>query len=300
MSTNFKPLKAHTYEPSRIIYPCWVQPKLNGLRAVYQNGNFYSRDFERWNTPVVSHLTSVLLSLFDTKIILDGEMYVHGWLLQQINSAAGVNRLGPNERTRDVEFHVFDVVNFGTSFAQRTRETFEVLNHPTNLSGVKAVTTQYVHSAAEADRFYIQCIELGYEGIMYRLGDCSYTHPNQPGTPPENPRARSLSDQDNRVWHMLKRKDWQDDEFEIVAVLEGKETDKGSKLVGCVGALVCRNGVGVEFSCGGFEGFTHSDLRAMFLNPPIGQFATIKYLTLTEEQTPFNAHVIAIRPTRPS
>lgn len=291
-----KPLKAHKYEESRITYPCWLQPKLNGLRALYQNGKFYSQDFEQWNDPVVHHLVTELRDTFDQNIVLDGEIYVHGWLLQQINSACGVTRLAPNSRTTDVQYHVFDRVSFRDDFATRTRDVFDTLTAH-RLKRVFPVRPVYVHSRAEADRYYIQQVELGYEGIMYRLDDCPYTKPNQPGTSPSNPRARYISDQNNRVWHMLKRKDWHDDEFLCVGVQEGKETDKGGKLVGAVGSVTCVNSQGVEFNVGSFEGFALDERINLWNHTElvVGHMLTVKYLTLTENGTPFNARVTSVR-----
>ena len=75
------------YEPHRVTYPCYVQPKLNGIRALYQNGNFQSRDQLPFPPGLLNHLSSPLQSAFDPSVILDGELYVHGWPLQRINAA---------------------------------------------------------------------------------------------------------------------------------------------------------------------------------------------------------------------
>ena len=120
-----KPLLAHIYEPHRVTYPCYVQPKLNGIRALYQNGRFQSRDEIPYGQSLLAHLAAPLASCFGAEVILDGELYVHGWPLQRINAAVTPVRQHPTEDTLKVEYHVFDVVDFRKSFDQRTSICFK-------------------------------------------------------------------------------------------------------------------------------------------------------------------------------
>ena len=204
-----KPLLAHIYEPHRVTYLCYVQPKLNGIRALYQGGRFQSRDELPFPTELLKHLAEPLLQTFDPSIILDGELYVHGWPLQRINAAVTPVRQHPTEDTLKVEYHVFDCVDFNKSFIERFSFVRSYLHQ-----GCKFVETHEVQDEQEANELYAVWVDEGYEGLMYRLGDCPYTKPKQAfydhplgaGTFPS--RARFLSDKSNRVWHLLKRKDW--------------------------------------------------------------------------------------------
>jgi len=119
-----KPLLAHIYEPRRVTYPCYLQPKLNGIRALYQGGHFQSRDQLPFPNGLLSHLAEPLLRLFGPEVILDGELYVHGWPLQRINAAVTPVRQQPTEDTLKVEYHVFDVVDFEKSFEERQHNRF--------------------------------------------------------------------------------------------------------------------------------------------------------------------------------
>lgn len=278
---------AHTYEPKRWPenVPCHVQPKLNGIRALYQNGSFQSRDELPWNKNVLAHLTEPLLRMFpDERIILDGELYVHGWSLQRINGAVQIARTEPREDTKEVQFWVFDVVSYQSSFIDRIRSVFTTilqLNHPM----IRAVTTVQVpaNDRAWVEKFYSEVVTDGFEGIMFRIGACPYTRPSM---------GRGISDKNNRVWHLLKRKDWHDGEFECVGVEEGL-----GKRAGMVGAFVCK----IEknqasnrnlFTVG--SGLTDAEATEYFNNPPIGKFIKVKYLTLSQDGIPLNPTVMAV------
>lgn len=282
-----KPMLAHIFSPKRWPenVPCYVQPKLNGVRALYQAGTFQSRDELPWNPKVLAHLIEPLKRMFpDERTILDGELYVHGWSLQRINGAVQIARTEPREDTREVQFWIFDVVSYQLSFEERICPVFNTilqLKHPS----INAVTTVSVppHDRQWVETFYSMCVSDNYEGIMYRIGSCSYTRPSM---------GRGISDKNNRTWHLLKRKDWQDGEFECVDVEEGE-----GKRAGMVGAFVCK----IEknqasnrnlFTVG--SGLTDAEATEYFNNPPIGRKIKVKYLTLSESGVPLNPTVMAV------
>ena len=280
-----KPLLAHIYAPHRITFPCYVQPKLNGIRALYQNGHFQSRDGIPFPAGLLEHLAKPLKETFGPEVILDGELYVHGWPLQRINAAVTPVRLMPTEDTVKVEYHMFDVVDFGKSFEERfahsgvTKSLFD--------AGLKFVETWKLTSEEQTNDRYSHFVSLAYEGLMYRLGDCPYTVPKQRknGEWGGSPTTAFLSDKDNRVWHLLKRKDWQDHEFTCTAVEEGE-----GKYQGTLGALVCHARKGpiqhAFFNVG--SGLTDAQRDFYWRNPPIGKMIKVKYLCLSSDGIPLN------------
>jgi ATP-dependent DNA ligase len=303
-----KPLLAHTYEPHRISYPCYVQPKLNGIRALYQNGRFQSRDGIPFSAGLLDHIAKPLLGLFSHETILDGELYVHGWPLQRINGAVTPVRQTPIEDTLQVQYHIFDKVNYNLPFIERYEAVYTT---PAVAFGVE---TKLVNSAAEADALYAYWVAAGYEGMMYRLGDCPYTVPKQEFNKQDfgrwterfhhsNPRSRFLSDKDNRAWHLIKRKDWQDDEFKCFGVIEGE-----GKYAGSLGALQCyATGQAkhykeagpfttmetlLPFSVG--SGLTDSERNHYWQNPPINRLIKVKYLCLSSDGIPLNPTILTI------
>lgn len=282
-----KPLLAHIYEPHRINFAqgIWVQDKLNGVRALSQDGYFQSRDELPWDTDVLTHLSVYMKQMFPRDWVLDGELYVHGWPLQKINGAIAVNRNGKREDSHLVEYHIFDRVDFQAPFERRF---VEMVAERRGLIGenvpIKFVRTMRAFTSVDADDFYATAIGRNYEGIMYRIGDCPYTRPKQAG---RSGRLRYLSDKNNRVWHMLKRKDWQDHEFTCVRVEEGE-----GKRSGMVGALICETTGGGYFGVG--SGLSESECIHYYENPPIGRKIKVKFLCYTSDGIPFNPTVIAV------
>lgn len=284
-----KPLLAHTYEPHRVTYPCYVQPKLNGVRALYQNGRFLSRDQVPFPVGLLDHLAKPLLEQFGTDHPpLDGELYVHGWPLQKILGAITPVRQKPTGETLQVEYHIFDVVDFDHSFEKRMVESSVV----TQGTHIFRVPSYWVQENSTADRHYAAFVDSGYEGMMYRLGHCPYTKPKQQahtlhGTPTWHVRSRFLSDKNNRCWHLLKRKDWKDDEFKIVSfnLTIGEKGEEGFQL-GCLTPS------GKPFFVG--TGLTAQERQFYFDNSPVGLRAKVKYLVLSQDGIPLNPTLLAI------
>lgn len=284
-----KPLLAHTYEPHRVAYPCYVQPKLNGIRALCQNGGFQSRDELPFSRSLLSHLSEPLQSVFDPSVILDGELYVHGWPLQRINAAVTPVRQQPTEDTLKVEFHVFDVVDFERSFVERINIQTQI-GHLRKAGGqIALVHTVHVGTEQLANLYYAQFVEDKFEGMIYRIGSCPYTVPHQSWWQRQPPlgRARFWSDQSNRCWHLLKRKDWQDDEFPFVSINEtvGDKGESGFQLW-----ATARNGAQFKFG----SGLTDAEVQHYLENPPVGRKIKGKYLVLSSEGIPLNATIEAI------
>lgn len=284
---------ARTLGPKFSQWPAYVQPKLNGVRALFQHGDrwnqvFQSRDEKIWNKKVLSHLTEELDSIGThiTKLILDGELYVHGWRLQRINGAIAVNRVCPSFDTEHVEFHVFDVVNPKLPFSERYLPIANLLREA-NLPHIRAVDTAMVHSREELDRYFRMCVSEGYEGTMvrpdglYEFGE----HMGRNGTPTQY-RSRTL-------W---KYKQWEDGEFECIGITQGE----GKADIG-VGALILqvKPDSFTELCIGQFTfkvgtGLTDEDRIAFTKNPPIGKLVKIRYLELTKDGIPFNPSFLAV------
>lgn len=271
-----KPMLARTLGPKYKSYPCYVQPKLNGVRALYQKGVFQSRDEKFWREEVLRHLTNELHGIDLGDLILDGELYVHGWRLQDINSAIAVNRLEVTPKTPQVCFYVFDVVDPKRTFSDRWFEVYNGLV-AAGLPHVKAVPTNYAYDRNALDQSFNLYTATGYEGIMlrpdgfYEFGE----HIGRNGTATQF-RSRNL-------W---KYKHWEDGEFLCVGVTQGE----GKADIG-IGALSCGVG-GLTFKVG--TGFTDEERVEFMAHPPTGRLIKIRYLNLTTDGIPFNPSFLCV------
>lgn len=295
-----KPLLAHIYEPKRVPsgIPVHIQPKLNGIRALYQAGNFQSRDELPWNPKVLKHLSDELKAMFpEPEIILDGELYVHGWPLQRINGAVQIARSEPREDTHLVEYHIFDRVSYQLSFKHRMELIEQRRSLMDRNSKICMVTTYFNCTPEITEELYIEFVQNKFEGIMYRLGGCPYTRPKERWDSMSSMLMMRLtnsmfaSDKNNRCWHLLKRKDWQDAEFLCIAVEEGE-----GKRAGMVGRFVCKVHPDKETTFGVGSGVTDEEATHYFNHPEevINHFIKVKFLTYTEEGKPFNPTIEAI------
>lgn len=267
---------ARTFGPKYTRFPCYVQPKLNGVRALYQDGVFQSRDEKLWKRPVLKHLVDDLQQLGLENAVLDGELYVHGWRLQRINGAIAVNRNEPCADTLNVEYHIFDIVDPTKKFSERWLPVAYGLKE-SMLEHCKIVTTDYVHTPEEMERYFHHYTSHGYEGIMLRP-DGLYEF----GETPHGTQKRS-----DTLW---KYKQWEDAEFVCVGVTQGE----GKADIG-IGALVCE--VKSHMSNAIFKvgtGFSDEDRIAYATNPPLGQLVRVRYLELTADGIPFNPSFLAL------
>jgi DNA ligase-1 len=218
----------------------------------------------------------------DERTILDGELYIHGWPLQKINSAIAVTRLAPSEETYQVEYHIFDVVSYNLNFEDRYFNVMKYKNLFTPDIKIRLVDTINTTDPIIANDFYALQVSRGYEGIMYRMGDCPYTQPKQPV---RNGRAGFLSDKNNRCWHLLKRKEWQDSEFPVIGISVGE-----GKRAGKVGALICETPDHKRFGVG--SGMTDEEAERFLINPP--HLIKVKFLCYTSHGIPFNPTLEAV------
>lgn len=247
---GWRPMKCQNYEEKKVVYPCMVQAKLNGLRAYFDGVNFITGDGVIWDNNVVEPL---LIDAIVAKMEKsDGEFYLHGASLQEINRIIGVGRKSQHPEVGTVGFFVFDsdearaFAGYGKIPSNETRlysvvtrvdRYYKMCLAAKKLPRIHRVPTWNVSNKREADAFYKQCIEEGYEGIVYRLPHCPKIKSACGVTLHDNIDTGYV--QDARPHWMLKRKDKFDAEFIVAELLEGKVTDKGGKHVGRMGAVVC-------------------------------------------------------------
>lgn len=276
-----KPMLAHRFNDhkDKIKYPVWIQPKLNGVRGLYAGGQFQSRDEFLWKPEVLKHLTDELSKVVDNYMVLDGELYVHGWSLQKINGAIQVNRKEANKLTPQVEYHVFDIIDTSQPdlcFSARA-ELLQALQdriHFRRVNKIKVATTVKAGEAF-AEASYALYKKEGYEGLMYRDPMAPYGF------------SQRCGNQENRWKYLLKRKSWQDDEFSIVDfnITEGSKGHRGFQLT-------CATKGGQLFNVG--SGLDISEMSEYEQEPPIGKLARVRYEMLSDAGIPLKPTLEAV------
>ena len=192
----------------------FAQPKLDGHRSPV-NGMLYSRQ----GKPI--HLPHIHEALGDYNLLnwgLDGELYVHGLMLQEIGSLIKK----PREDSKQVQLYVYDRMA-DLPFAERYAQLQERFAGMSDDVPLKLVPTFQVSSMDGLDKLHADHLEQGYEGTILRQGLAHYE---------DGKRSSSL----------LKVKDFTDTEFKVIGFKTG--TPNGSYQVPI---WVCENPSGADF-----------------------------------------------------
>jgi ATP-dependent DNA ligase len=158
-----------------------------------------------------------------------------------------------------LEYHVFDIIMPG-GFEARWRDfwTAQPANPPAQLIPVNTIC---MHGQDDVQRFFALFMEEGYEGLILR---------NKEG----------LYEIGQRSHHLQKYKEFIDEEFQIIDVVDGIGKEEGAAV------YICKNANGQEFRTrpiGSYE-----DRKQQFQNKEqlIGQWVTVRYQNLTDEGKP--------------
>jgi ATP-dependent DNA ligase len=170
-----KPMLAKSFkdEEHKVVYPCYVQPKLDGMRCLaFINGRtvkLMSRENKEITT--MDHLKDQLITigkLYDDPIILDGELYAHGKTFQENMKLLKSYKKGESEL---VKFNVYDVVK-DKPYQTRLKDLKKIFTK--SFTHIKVVETRIVRKRSDIDDYNIRFLEEGYEGTMVRHSVADY------------------------------------------------------------------------------------------------------------------------------
>ena len=261
----FKPMLAKKYEdfPGG---PVYTQPKLDGVRCIANKDGLWTRQ----GKPITAlpHIVDALQQFFMDfpNAVLDGELYNHD-LRDDFNKIISlVRKKNPSaeriaEAAAVVEYHVYDYPSVGGGFGERYKALVTELSKDTEGSPICIVETLKVYGPGELGDIYGEWIAVGFEGQMVRLHDVEY----------EQKRSKSL----------LKRKEFKDEEFEIVSVNEGEGNRSGM-----AGFITYRMEDGREFGSG-IKG-THEYCKQLLVDADKykGGTGTVRFFDYTPDGVP--------------
>lgn len=263
-SFDVRPMLAQSYDKHghKIKYPCYVQPKLDGLRCLATKDGLYSRQGKPFKA--MAHIADALIIVFSRypDLILDGELYSHEIDFQSIIS--GTKRDESNELTSKIEYHVYDCIESNKSYKDRLSLLDNVIDVDTKV--IKLVQTEYISQEDDVPYWHDKFVEDGYEGIMLRNAAGVYTP-------------------DKRSYDLQKVKSFKDDEFKIVAV----RPDKNQQAV-----FTCVTQDGTEFDV---KPQGDDELRKSYLTQDlVGKMLTVKFFDYTTSANPVPRFPVGIAP----
>lgn len=239
--------------------PQFSQPKIDGVRALISRRGAVSRNGLPFHVP---HIMKTLRPFFKAhpNAILDGELWVSGVAFPAVLSA--VRQSSPL-----LQYHVFDVVDAKKTFEERHEW---VRLHLRECAIVRLVPTVRVKSKRHLDALHKSYLADGFEGQMVRLWECRYIP--------------------TRSAHLLKRKEFQSEEYVIEGVIEGR-----GKRTGMVGAFEMSSPSGQSFRCSAAA--DDKTLKKWWRNRKVlvGKPATVRYFELTPRGVPRFPTTNAIR-----
>lgn len=215
------PMLAHSYDKQghKIIFPCYVQPKLDGHRciAIIQNGKCSLWSRTRKPITSVPHINKELLTKLSENAsnpnwIIDGELYSSKFKNDFESISHIVRQQEPDPNHTDIEYHIYDCVLTNDEFSYRWRILENNLGNSNKYC--KLVDTRYILQESDIKIWFDNYIKQGYEGLMLR--NCKGGYENK------------------RSYNLQKLKKFEDAEFKVVGIIEGK-----GKLHGHVGSFTC-------------------------------------------------------------
>jgi DNA ligase-1 len=245
-------------------YPLYVQPKLDGFRAIYHNGVFYSRTGKPMPNVQLDSYFSCLEGL--KNVVLDGELYAHGVLFQDLSKTL------TNENKAisiQLKYNVYDAIPALDWLAQKSKLDYSdrlkllrsVVNNVANYKKVIDVSTDLVEDASEVVEIYKKYLKQGYEGCMLKAPNGKY----------QWKRVTIKSGE------MLKLKPFKSEDLKVIGVYDGEGKFEGK----AGGILVDYNGVTVRIGSGFDDALRDSLSKEP--NSYIGKTAEIKYFEETED-----------------
>ena len=270
------------------------QPKLDGIRCIAMREGLFTRT----GKPItaVPHIHEALEPFLEKypNATLDGELYNHAYkddFNKIIHLVRKQNLTDEHlaESKKMIQYHIYDApVIAGVFKGDKCWTEKDLFSDRTSVLDAQfanlgidgrslhgepnplvIVETTEIHGREQLDRCYEDYVEAGYEGQMVRIDG-----------PYDNKRSPKL----------LKRKEFVDEEYEILGYEEGE-----GNRTGTIKHFKFKNKDGREFNSnvkGTFEYLTELLEQADEL---IGKQATIKYFNLTPDGVPRFPYVIAIR-----
>jgi DNA ligase 1 len=249
-------LLAHQYQSGIDVTQYLISEKLDGVRAMWDGKQFYTRQGNTINSPV-------WFSKNLPKMKLDGEL----WLgKHQFDALSGAVRkdVPIDAEWKNITYNIFELPNAAGTFEARAKRIVQIVKKA-NLPHLKAVVQFRVKDEAELNLRLKQMVKNGGEGLMLHRADAVYV------------TGRNAA--------LIKLKPLFDAEATVVAHTAGRGKYKGK-----LGALVLEMPDGIRFKLG--TGFSDAERE----NPPkIGSLVTYTYKDKTKNGKPKFASFLRVR-----
>jgi DNA ligase-1 len=266
------PMLAHKFSDRghKVVWPAYVQPKLNGQRMLFDGVRGWSRGGKEILPDCIAHIREQIANLPEG-VILDGELILPGNPLLQKTMTA-IKKFRP-DLSPTLVYWVYDLIHPTLPFSER----FTLLRRTLGEGGenVKVTHTKVVENAAEVMAHHEHFTGLGFEGSMVRYDDGGY-------------------DVGHRNNQLQKVKDFVDGEFKVLDIVEGGGRFKGAAVFVCEASetetFTCVPEGDMEYKRGLFQ-----DRESILKKSP---YLTVRYQELSEDGVPIFPVGVSLRETK--
>ena len=268
------PMLAHSYEKhsKKVRFPCYVQPKLDGVRMLCDTKRCFSRTGKAFDAVPMRRITDALCRL-DPGLLkdvawFDGELFSTELMFEDIVGACRTSVVHDESKHTQLQYHVYDIVTKNTKLDYEAR--YKILqNIAFDSSVVRLVPCEQAVSEDDVYRAHDRYVSERYEGIMIRNKSGGY--------------------KPSRSYDLQKYKCFVDHEFEITDVKEAVGNDAGTAI------LRCKTN---ESSFFWVRPKGSREYRASLLSNArciVGKTLTVRYQNLTDKGVPRFPVGVAIR-----
>jgi DNA ligase 1 len=295
MTQIVKPMLASAMDPKLVISesnPMMASPKLDGVRAMVQNGIVYSRSLK----PIPNWQVQ---DLFGREVYngLDGELIIGSPCAQDTFKRTMSGVMTTTAKTPDIKFHVFD--NWAMKEPYKDRYAYVRALLEARSDYAVAVYQEKVNSDKWLDAHHAHNLYLGYEGTMVRSPDALYKHGRATAASHDLMKLKEIVDAEaiiigtDEMMHNLN-------EFDNNIIKKRSSTKAGLKGAGMLGAIKVRGLNGqfkdVEFSIG--SGFTQAERLALWDRALDGLIVKYKYTPAGVDKRPRHPIFLGFRDRR--
>ena len=190
-------------------------------------------------------------------LILDGELYRHGWNLQKISGLARKETL--EEDHKQLCYHCYDIVDESSTFKQRVERLNKFKQNCPENSKLIIIEQRLISGLDSIMEMHNEAVENGYEGLVIKDPNKEY----------------KCGARDNRA---LKVKEFVDDEFKILGLVEGLRDEDMCFLMEMPD--------GTQFKAKPIGDRALKQYYRENINNIIGKMGTVKYFGMTNTEHP--------------
>lgn len=273
-----QPMLAHSFDKhsTKIKYPCYTQPKLDGVRMICNGSVCISRTGKEFSLEPLQYIMKEVNAIFNEypqmkEYYFDGELYTPDLMFEDIVGACRTNIKPDESKYKFLKYHIYDIIPVSSNTKNRTfSERYDLLNSfiKKHCSYVQIVQCDIAHSKEDIMNKHEEYLSNHYEGIMVRNLHGIY--------------------QQSRSYNLQKYKHFTDDEYEIVDIKEATGNDAGTAI------LQCKTKDGLSFWVRP-KGSREYRAKLLVSDDVINKKLTVRYQNLTDKGIPRFPVGIAIR-----